>query len=347
VKVSAILKGKPDQFNRYPVVIRINEGERREYKTTPYRLLKSQMVKGVIADPSIAEKVRRMVIDVERSAFDQEKKYPDAEFFTYYKKCLDEWNQTRKYNTLRNYKAEKEKLKGFRSSFKLSQITPQFLTDYSIYLHKRGNIPTTIWTSFKFLRMIVLKARRERLIQENPFDIFKMPTYRDPEKIYLTKEEVQRIEDYLPTAGANKFSATWFLIGCYTGLRYSDMNAFSKEKNIRSGRLIVRTVKTGETVSMPLSKKVKALLESIHYQPMFISNQKFNSAVAKIMEKAEIPGKITIHTARHTFGTMCADSGISQEVTAKLMGHRSLKSTSIYYKITNKRIDKEVERLWE
>lgn len=343
MKVSAILKGIPDQFGRYPICIRINEGEKRTYYTTAYRATKDQFKKGL--DESLSSKIRQIAIRIEMDLLESKKKYADAEFFGYASQCLKEWDKIRAYNTMRNYSVEVQKLKGFRSSFKLSEITPQFLTAYSQHLYSLDNIATTVWTSFKFMRMVILKAKRERLIEDNPFDIFKMPAYKDPPKIFLTKEEVQKIENYIADAGANKFCATWFVIGCYTGLRYSDMNAFDKNKNIRSGRLIVNTIKTKEVISMPLAEKVKMLLESINYQSMFISNQKYNAALKKIAEKLAMRS-FTCHTSRHTFGTMCADAGISQEVTSKLMGHRTLKSTAIYYRINNPRIDKEIEKLF-
>jgi integrase len=344
LKVSAILKGKPDQFNRLPIVIRINQGEKRSYKNTPFRIEKSRFTNGLTDDPVLNAKLKKILLNIELELLQEVKKYPDAEFFVYVASCMREWAKIRAYNTLRNYRAETEKLRGFRSTFKLSEVTPQFLKEYSQYLYKEGNISTTVWTAFKFIRMVILKAKRERLIEENPFDIFKIEPYRDPQKEYLTKEQVQKIEAYLPDSGAYRLCATWFVIGCYTGLRYSDMNAFSKEKNIKSGRLVLATVKTKEVVSMPLTERLKRLFSSINYQPMFISNQKFNDALKVIGKTLEL-GELTVHQSRHTFGVMCAEAGISQEVTARLLGHRSLKSTAIYYRITNPRIDAEIGRL--
>lgn len=351
MKVSAILKGKPDQFGRYPVVIRLNDQEKRTYYTTPYRAEEMNFKNGKITgDDLISEKIRQLAIRYESQAHGTTKKYKDAGFFDYVAACSKEWSKTRAFNTMKQNKKEADKLKRFKSSFKLSHVTPQFLKEYSMHLYKLGNIDTTVWSAFKFIRMVIRKAKREGVIENNPFDVFKIVPYRDPEKTYLTKAEVKLIEEYIPDAGANKFCATWFVIGCYTGLRYSDMNAFDKDKNIKSGRLVINTIKTKEVVGMPLSERVRKLLESINYQPMFISNQKFNSALKKIgkeineKKKGHIP-VLTVHQARHTFAVMCAEAGISQEVTARLLGHRSLKTTQIYYRITNPRIDEEVRRL--
>lgn len=86
-------------------------------------------------------------------------------------------------------------MKEFRASFKLSDINEQFLKDYRAFLISRKNKGTTIWTSFKFVHVIVLKALRENIIEDSPFRIFKMPVYRDPLKSFLTKKQVQTIEN--------------------------------------------------------------------------------------------------------------------------------------------------------
>lgn len=346
MKVSVILKGKPDQFGRLPVVIRINEGEKRIYHVTPYRASPDQFDNGrIMGNEEANTKIRVLALRHEAELRDGDKKQSDPEFFEYVDRCTKDWSKVRAFNTMRNYKAEKEKVKEFRSTFKLSHVTPDFLNDYATFLYtEKNNIATTVWTSFKFLRMVIRKAKREQLIKDNPFDVFDAPQYRDPQKNYLTKEEITKIEEWLPEAGSLKFCATWFVIGCYTGLRYSDMNAFDKTKNIKSGRIVLTTVKTKDVVSMPLSDRLKKLFHAINYQPMFISNQKFNDALKTVGEKLKL-GELSVHQSRHSFGVMCAEAGISQEVCARLMGHKSLKSTAIYYKITNPRIDKEIGKL--
>lgn len=347
MKVTLILKGKPDQFGRIPVVIRINEGEKRTYHKTRVRVTKQEFENGL--DATTAGQLRKQALKIESDLLDEKKKYQDSDFFVYVDKCLKAWTPIRAYNTIRNYKAERNKLKDFRSSFKLSQVTPQFLEEYSAYLYsaKRKNIKGTVWTAFKFIRKIIRNALREKVIEDNPFDVYKIEPYKDPHKEYLTKEEIERIEKNLKHFGTDRFFATWFVIGCYTGWRYSDMHAFRKETNLRSGRLVLYTVKTDDIVSMPLSARLKKLFESINYHSMFISNQKFNDAIKRVAKHKNVNlPPLNVHMCRHSFGVRCADVGISQEVTARLLGHASLRSTATYYKITNPRVDKEIKKLY-
>jgi len=186
------------------------------------------------------------------------------------------------------------------------------------------------------------------MIADNPFQSFSMPKYRDPEKVYLTRDQVDKIEKYVldkkcPTS--YRTAGGWFLISCYTGLRLGDQIAFNKSK-IRDGRLIIYTSKTGQVVSMKMNDKLKELFTLIGYKPMPFSQQHYNYLLKALAVICEIGEHISPHTGRHTFGTLCASAGISQEVTAKLMGHQSLRTTGIYYQITGTRIDSEIDKIF-
>lgn len=195
--------------------------------------------------------------------------------------------------------------------------------------------------------MFIKKAHNEKLIDEYPFAIFKMPRYKDPEKTFLTKEQVESIDKFIQGKIPNeyKIAGAWFVISCYTGLRFGDQQAFNK-KNIRNGRLIIYTSKTGQPVSIPMNDKLKTLFELVNYQPIPYSNVHYNRIMKAIAAECEIESNVSVHTARHTFGTLCASQGISQEVTAKLMGHSSIKTTAIYYQLTSDRLDSEFEKIF-
>ena len=49
--------------------------------------------------------------------------------------------------------------------------------------------------------------------------------------------------------------------------------------------------------------------------------------------------------ARHTFGTLTPEAGVSIESVAKMMGHTSIKSTQIYAQITDSKIGKDMDIL--
>ncbi|MBK7587694.1 MAG: tyrosine-type recombinase/integrase [Bacteroidetes bacterium] len=76
------------------------------------------------------------------------------------------------------------------------------------------------------------------------------------------------------------------------------------------------------------------------------TNQKMNEYLKEIGDLCGINKKITCHTARHTYATtILIGNGISIEVVSKLLGHRDIKTTQIYAKMTNNRIVEEFKSL--
>ena len=51
------------------------------------------------------------------------------------------------------------------------------------------------------------------------------------------------------------------------------------------------------------------------------------------------------HWARHTFGTLFLTEGVPLESVSKMMGHKNLKTTQIYAKITNEKISQDLEKI--
>ena len=71
-----------------------------------------------------------------------------------------------------------------------------------------------------------------------------------------------------------------------------------------------------------------------------------NKILKRIMRKLEIEKSVSMHTARHTFATICLNLGARIEVVSKLLGHSDIKTTQIYAKIMDKEKDAAID-LWE
>ena len=73
-----------------------------------------------------------------------------------------------------------------------------------------------------------------------------------------------------------------------------------------------------------------------------LSNQKMNSYLKEIADLCGIKKNLTFHLARHTFATMTLSKGVPIESVSKMLGHTNIKTTQIYARITNKKIEEDM-----
>ena len=181
-------------------------------------------------------------------------------------------------------------------------------------------------------------------------------------QVYLTEEELQAIFD-LELSHKPRLEAVrdYFIIGCRTGLRFSDLRSLRPENMIngQSGNFFkIRTTKTGETVFIPLHAQTVAILQKHEYNlPRLISNQKFNEYIKEVASMAGITSTVTthrteggqaiertkkkfelvtVHTARRTFATLAYKAGLPANSIMKITGHRSERAFQKYIKLSNK-----------
>lgn len=260
--------------------------------------------------------------------------------------CLHFWEKTKSPNSIRCYSSMLRQAAIFDREVMTEDITPDWLARYEDHCRGQCGEGGTL-KRIAFISVILKEAIRKNVIDKDPFLIYKKPAKKNPPKIWLTSAELIRVEKLAKETGSEviKNTAYWFLLSCYTGLRYSDIEKFDHKKLIQEGRLILYTQKTGEIVSIKLTKKIKELVKVTSKLPPVYSNQKVNQYLKAVARFAKIDKLLTFHSARHSFAMMCANNDISQEVAGKLLGHSDLRTTSIYYKIINTRIDEEMKKL--
>ena len=56
---------------------------------------------------------------------------------------------------------------------------------------------------------------------------------------------------------------------------------------------------------------------------------------------------LAFHCFRHTFATMTLSKGVPIESVSKMLGHTNIKTTQIYARITNKKIEEDMTKLAE
>ena len=77
-----------------------------------------------------------------------------------------------------------------------------------------------------------------------------------------------------------------------------------------------------------------------------ISNQKTNAYLREVADAFGIEKHLTFHLAGHTSATTATlANGIPIESVSKMLGHQSLKTTQIYAKVIDQKLEKDMDKL--
>ena len=77
-----------------------------------------------------------------------------------------------------------------------------------------------------------------------------------------------------------------------------------------------------------------------------ISNQKLNAYLKEIDYICDIHKNLTFHTARHTMATtICLANGMPIGSLSKVLGHSNIKTTQLYAKITDDKLNDDLSIL--
>lgn len=180
-----------------------------------------------------------------------------------------------------------------------------------------------------------------------------------PETIYLNNDELLTLyKKDLSTNPRLDRVRDLFIIGCYTGLRFSDLSQLTPDKFTNNGtRLKIRTIKTGETVVIPLHWTIKEILKKYNgVPPQAISNQRMNEYLKELGDTADLKEQVTItktkgglnfdktykkyelitvHTARRSFATNMYLAEVPTISIMKITGHKTERAFMKYIKVSD------------
>lgn len=191
----------------------------------------------------------------------------------------------------------------------------------------------------------------------------------EADTIYLSTEELQDMRSLdLSEAPHLDNARDLFLIGCYTGLRYSDFSVFNPHA-IVAGFIKVKPVKTGDPIVIPIHPVVKAIIDKNGGEaPRSISNQKLNDYLKDIGKKMESLKKaetkeitkggrrlsinlqkwqmLSSHTARRSFATNEYLAGTPSITIMAITGHKTEKAFLKYIRVTPDEHARKIKELW-
>ncbi len=280
-------------------------------------------------------------------------------------------------DTYKGYKATITKVDNFKPNVTLGNIDFRFLSAFENHMLKPisdnglGNIQSTVCKTMKTVRALILIAIKNDDFPKEayPFADYKIKHVDSllSSRDYLEPEELLKIEQLLSpekidslTYGEIK-AVKRFLFGCYTGLRFSDVNILNRKthvfakwvhnpttnETVYKHYIELKMGKTAHTVFIPLIDKALELINEASEDKIFetISNQKINKHLKKINNKAGLNKKLSFHVSRHSFATICFLYGIPEKVGQKLLGHKNRKFTEIYTHLSQNKLFYEMDKL--
>jgi site-specific recombinase XerD len=191
----------------------------------------------------------------------------------------------------------------------------------------------------------------------------------DTDSIYLTESEIlelMKVSDF--ESPIHEHVRDVFVIGCFTGMRFSDYSVIDPT-SIRNNRLEIVQKKTGNKVTIPIHSEVVKILEKYNYLlPQVPPNNEFNRIIKIVGEKLpslhtpftkqitygrELKDLVALkytylqtHTARRSFCSNEYLKGTDPMIIMAISGHKSHKSFMRYIKVSGDEFAAKLEKIW-
>jgi integrase/recombinase XerD len=214
------------------------------------------------------------------------------------------------------------------------------------------------------LHMYTLKLFFQHLqdieqIETNPMNNLDYARdYKRTRENLLTKDDIEKLYNGCETA--KQKAMLGIIYGC--GLRRQEaVKLNAKDIHFKNAMLYVREGKGGRKRMIPLSKTVLNDLKDYYFNErpneinqrskdiesfMFnnhgtrMQGESYNNEIKKMITKANLDKKITLHYFRHAIATHLIESGMKMEHVKDFLGHASMETTQTYTHITTTQMKK-------
>ncbi|WP_223549960.1 MULTISPECIES: site-specific integrase [Aestuariivivens] len=284
--------------------------------------------------------------------------------FKFIEDYIEESKLNKSNGTIKVYNTTFTYLKEYAKKYKpidFESITLEFYNHYLGFLKKHNLSNNTVGKHIKTIKSFMNEATERGHNTNLEFRNKRFKTIREEsDSVYLTVDELKKIEKLdLKASPRLEKVRDLFLVGCYTGLRFSDFTQINPENIVSSNTVIeIRTKKTGQRVSIPLHKTVRTILKKYKNKlPKAYTNQTMNDYLKEVISLAGIKEKIettitkggkvvkkpipkhklvSTHTARRSFATNLYLAEVPTISIMKITGHQTERSFLQYIRVSQK-----------
>lgn len=350
------------------IQIELQQGKRRRYVSTHTYVMpenwKDGWIVGTTDDAGRNFSLRHMIWEVEQVELEYIKKgmrltlpalieavksqvSPAAKLRDFIDAMLHDGE--RKTTTQQNYHTLMNDIDRFRPNTHINDIDYKWIADYERHLKERNVAHNTRISRLRLLRAVINEALKRDIISQDPFRRIHLDAM-EAKKGYVTMPQLKKLES-MELQGKEDRVRDLFLIGCYTGLRFSDVRTLRAEHFTADGWLKKKTQKTGAVVEIPYTRLFRGgmvrLIDKYHGDIGTLTkkaptNSETNRILKSILTNVQADPHVTFHSSRHTFATLLSKQGIGIETIQRMLGHSSVQMTQIYNENTvNRRADIE------
>ncbi len=236
------------------------------------------------------------------------------------------------------------------------------LREYLHFIQRFDYKKTTIARKIASIRTFYKFLFRERYIDSDPAISLSAPKRPKSLPKFLTPEEVEQILNNVkidtPAGFRNRVIlellwATGMRVSELSNLNFGDLNIEENEIRVFGKGAKERIVLISDRAKKYLTQYIssaRSLLapgyeigEINDSSPVFINstayrlqNKTIRNVIKDIVEKIELPKKVTPHVFRHSFATKLIENGADLRVVQELLGHAGISNTQIYTHISLK-----------
>ena len=262
---------------------------------------------------------------------------------------LDIGQGTRKrYHTLMNRLTEYGKLTRWED------VTVENITLFDSWLHQLNDgaiSDSAVYNYHKCLKALLHRADQFGKIDRNPYERMKLKRGEKENIEYLTEDEMKAFERLLvPDGSLMAVSHDLFVFQMYTGLAFSDMQAFDIRQYRKEGdtyRHIGERIKTGVAYVSQLLPPAVRIIEKYGGRLPKIDNADYNHNLKALGVMAGITITLHSHLARHTFATYMLRNGAKIENVSRMLGHTNITQTQRYAKVLAQSVHDDFDRVAE
>lgn len=237
----------------------------------------------------------------------------------------------------------------------------EFMEDFVYYLQSdSGLMLNTIVGMLEKLRALLNKAALYGYPIDNTFREVKLKN-EESYSVYLPEDEILKLYFFKDLERREEIVRDYFVIGCLTGLRFSDFSRIERPHFQDNNSVIrLKTKKTGKVVHIPVDKYVLEIMEKYNWiLPKLGCLPAFNGTLQYLCLRAgfteEIRSERTIglevvttikqkwqmissHTARRSFATNMYKAGFAVAEIMGITGHTSEKTFYRYIRFSNESV---------